>query len=112
MLGKPGDSIHWLTEVDWRSRGRIYGFTVSVNMHQIGHRSIAPAMAYLQVVTMASSLSSLRHVRLLHRRPYSIITELVALLRERFSENPSLHVSDINIAVPCLKCIEAERKGR
>lgn len=62
-------------------------------------------MAYLQVVTIASSLSSLRHVRLLHRRAYSIITELAewhaarCVVDKRFNENPSLHESNINITV-------------
>lgn len=90
MLGKSAGSTHWLVEVDWRTRGRRYGSIMLVNMQQAGYGAIVLAMAYLQVVTMASSLSSLRHVRVLHRRPYSIIAEFVSRFEKRLNEKPSL----------------------
>jgi hypothetical protein len=111
MPDKPGDWIHWPIEVDWRNRGRRYGYIVLVNIQEMDYGEIAITIAYLQVVTMASSLSSVRHVRALHRRAYSIIAEFVARLTKRLNENPSLHKSNINIAVLSLTFIETERKS-
>lgn len=77
------------------------------------------AMAYLQVVTMASSLSSVRHFRLLHRRAYSIIAEFLARwkIHKNVQREPSLQVSqvsnNIDIAVssiPSSRFLETDKK--
>lgn len=54
MLGKSGGSTHWLIEVDWHTRGRRYDSIVLVHMKLVGYDSVALAMSYLHVVTMAS----------------------------------------------------------
>lgn len=88
MLGKWGGSTHWLIEVDWRTRGRRYDSIKLVHMQLVGYNAVALNMTYLQVVTMASSLSSFLHVKVLHRRAYSIIAESVAQSGKKVQREP------------------------